>query len=250
MSQTVLIGGGAAGLCCAGFLGQQGIPAVILDRNTRPGRKLLITGKGRCNLTNDCSPEEFLENVRTNPRFLYSAARAFPPAQAKALFEELGVPLKTERGKRVFPVSAQAADIVQALRKFAGQARFLAKSPAEEILVQDGHVSGVRLADGQVLPARQVLLATGGCSYPLTGSDGGGYQLAQRLGHTIQPPRPSLAPVATKEKWCEELMGLSLRNVQLCLKDNKTRCFSRNWGKCCSPILGFPGRWYCRLRHI
>ena len=215
MVEAVVIGGGAAGLCCAGFALRRGARVTVLERGSRPARKVLVTGKGRCNVTNDCGPETFLQNVRTNGRFLYGAIHSFPPADAMALFEELGVPLKTERGNRVFPVSDRAADIAAALSRFAGGAA----------------LRGVRLEGGETLPADRVVIATGGLSYPATGSTGDGYRLAAELGHTVMPQRPSLVSVDTREPWCAELAGLSLRNVTLTLKNAKNKVIYRELGE-------------------
>ena len=201
MSDLVVIGGGAAGLFAAGFAAKGGASVTVLERGARPARKLLITGKGRCNVTNNCSPEDFLRNVRTNPRFLYGAASAFSPADAMAFFESLGVPLKTERGGRVFPVSDRAADVADALVRFAkaSGARLVTSARVTDILAEDGGVRGVRLEDGRELSADAVLVATGGCSYPATGSTGDGWRLAKALGHTVVPARASLVPVRAKE---------------------------------------------------
>lgn len=215
----MIIGGGAAGMLCAGFATRRGLDVTVLDRNARPARKVLITGKGRCNVTNDCSPDDFIRQVRSNPRFLYSAINAFSPADAMALFERLGVPLKTERGNRVFPISDKAMDIVDALIRFAQDAHMRQKERAVAVLTENGIVTGVKLESGETLAADRVLIATGGVTYPLTGSSGDGYRLAKQLGHTIIPPRASLTAIVTTEPWCAELMGLSLRNVTLSLRD-------------------------------
>lgn len=229
MNQVVVIGGGAAGLCCAGFAARGGLPVTVLEGRERPARKLLITGKGRCNVTNNCTPEEFMKNIPQNPKFLYSAAYGFTANDTMALFEELGVPLKTERGNRVFPVSDSARDIVDALLGFCqtGGAK-LVTGRAQHILTENGRVTGVMTTQGQTLPATAVVVATGGLSYPATGSDGGGYRLAKALGHTIQPTRPSLIPVVCSDRCCPEMMGLSLKNVTLSLftEDKKKPLFT------------------------
>ncbi|WP_303900494.1 NAD(P)/FAD-dependent oxidoreductase [Anaerotruncus colihominis] len=217
--KTIVIGAGAAGLCCAGFLARSGVKALVLERGPRPARKVLVTGKGRCNVTNNCTPDVFLKNVRTNSRFLYSASSAFPPEDTMRLFESLGVSLKTERGNRVFPVSDRAEDIADALSRFAGRERIRTDARVSEILMKDGAVCGVRLESSEICAADAVVLATGGMSYPGTGSTGDGYRLAAHLGHTIIPPRAALVPIAAREKWCAELMGLSLKNVTLTLKN-------------------------------
>ncbi|WP_101551463.1 NAD(P)/FAD-dependent oxidoreductase [Anaerotruncus massiliensis (ex Togo et al. 2019)] len=243
MSDLVVIGGGAAGLFAAGFAAKGGASVTVLERGARPARKLLITGKGRCNVTNNCSPEDFLRNVRTNPRFLYGAASAFSPADAMAFFESLGVPLKTERGGRVFPVSDRAADVADALVRFAkaSGARLVTSARVTDILAEDGGVRGVRLEDGRELSADAVLVATGGCSYPATGSTGDGWRLAKALGHTVVPARASLVPVRAKEPWCAELMGLSLKNVTLTLRDARGKAVFSELGEMLFTHFGVSG---------
>lgn len=216
----VVIGGGAAGMMAAVSAAERGARVTLLEPNERLGKKLNITGKGRCNVTNDCDPREFLRYVRRNPRFLYSCLYAFPPSAAMELFESLGVPLKTERGRRVFPQSDRAADVLAALRQYAADARFV-KEDAEDLILEDGVCKGV-VAGGKTYRARHVLLATGGVSYPVTGSDGSGYRLATKAGHTIVPPQPSLCSLVSPDPACRKLMGLSLRNVTLTLlRDGK-----------------------------
>lgn len=221
LDDLVIVGGGAAGLMAAGAACARGASVTVLEHNPKgPGQKLLITGKGRCNVTNDCDPREFLRYVRRNPRFLYSCLYAFPPSAAMELFESLGVPLKTERGRRVFPQSDRAADVLAALRQYAADARFV-KADAEDLLLEDGICKGV-IAGGKTYRARHVLVATGGVSYPVTGSDGSGYRLAAQAGHTIVKPQPSLCSLVSPDPACRKLMGLSLRNVTLTLlRDGK-----------------------------
>lgn len=214
----LIIGGGAAGLCCAGMAAGGGRQVTVLEGRERPGRKLLVTGKGRCNLTNNCPPEEFLKNLTTNPKFLYSAAYSFTAKDTMELFESLGVPLKTERGNRVFPQSDNARDIVDALTGFCRKGgATIAIGRAEHLLVSDGRIAGAVTGQGEVITADAVVLATGGMSYPATGSDGKGYRLAAEVGHTIVTPRPSLIPILCAERFCADLMGLSLKNVTLTL---------------------------------
>ena len=221
LDDLVIVGGGAAGLMAAGAACARGASVTVLEHNPKgPGQKLLITGKGRCNVTNDCDPREFLRYVRRNPRFLYSCLYAFPPSAAMELFESLGVPLKTERGRRVFPQSDRAADVLAALRQYAADARFV-KADAQDLILEDGVCKGV-IAGGKAYRARHLLLATGGVSYPVTGSDGSGYRLAAKAGHTIVPPQPSLCSLVSPDPACRKLMGLSLRNVTLTLlRDGK-----------------------------
>lgn len=241
--QAAVIGAGASGLVLGGFAARGGLAVTILDKNARPARKVLITGKGRCNVTNDCTPEEFLTQVRTNPRFLYGAIHTFSPADAIAFFEGLGVPLKTERGRRVFPQSDKAADIVDALSRFARDngALLRPKTRAMAIQVKDGAVDGVVLEDGSFLKADAIAVATGGLSYPRTGSDGDGYRIAQSVGHTIVQQRPSLVPLVLRDKWCAELMGLSLRNVTLTLTDKKGKKVFSELGEMLFTHFGISG---------
>lgn len=220
-TDLLVVGGGAAGLMAAGAAARAGQRVLVLEHNPKgTGQKLLITGKGRCNVTNACDVREFMRYVRRNPRFLYSCLYAFPPAAAMELFESLGVPLKTERGRRVFPQSDRAADILAALRAYAAGAGVV-QGEAEALLLENGACAGVRTAGGE-LRARRVLLATGGVSYPATGSDGSGYALARAAGHTIVPPQPSLCSLVSPDGGCRRMMGLALRNVGLTLyQDDK-----------------------------
>ena len=216
MTDLVIVGGGAAGLMAAGAACARGLSVTVLEHNPKgPGQKLLITGKGRCNVTNDCDVREFLNFVRHNGRFLYSALYAFPPSAAMELFETLGVPLKTERGRRVFPQSDRAADVLAALREYAKDAHFV-RADAEKLLLENGACVGV-VADGKPYRAAATLVAAGGISYPATGSDGSGYRLARQAGHTIVDPQPSLCSLVSPDSDCRAMMGLSLRNVALTL---------------------------------
>lgn len=241
-NKTVIIGGGAAGLFCAGLAAQRGLDVTVIDKNAKPARKLLITGKGRCNVTNNCGVDEFLNNVRTNPRFLFSAIHAFAPADTMRFFEEHGVRLKTERGNRVFPVSDKASDIVDALREFAKSngARVITKTQAVAVQCEDGAVSKV-LCGGLGYDADSVVIATGGASYPLTGSNGDGYKLAKQLGHTVKPPRASLIPIVTAEPWCAQMMGLSLKNVTLTVKNEKNKPVFHELGEMLFTHFGVSG---------
>ena len=219
LEKVVVIGGGAAGMLAAGTAARRGLDVTVVEHAGRTCKKVLITGKGGCNVTNDCDVETMLRQVRANPKFLYSAASAFAPADTMALFESLGVPLKTERGRRVFPVSDRAADIAAALERYAGGCRVVLDE-AESIAVSGGAVCGVRLRGGRVLPADGVILATGGLSYPGTGSTGDGYRMARELGHTVTPLSASLVALraaGAAQAECRAMMGLSLRNVKLTL---------------------------------
>lgn len=228
MSDTVrvaVIGGGAAGMMAAITAAQYGADVTLYERNDRVGKKLRITGKGRCNVTNDCDLNEFLSNVPTNSRFLYAALSAFSTADTKAFFEELGVPLKTERGKRVFPVSDKAGDIVGAMEKKCLQSGVhIVHRRVQTILIEGGVACGVKTADGDELFDR-VIVCTGGKSYPKTGSDGDGYRFARKAGHTVTDLHPSLVPIVADGKLCASMKGLSLKNVSL-------RVFETATGKC------------------
>ena len=220
MKRIVIIGGGAAGLmaaCRANFMYRDGSAEItVAEKNERPARKLMITGKGRCNVCNNCDVDTLIANVPENGRFLYSVFSGFAPQDVMTFFESLSVPLKTERGNRVFPVSDKAADIVDALVNAAkrGGARII-HGTAKNIIAENGTVSGVMLENGETLPADSVILATGGMSYPLTGSAGDGYKMAKALGHTVTEIRPSLTALTAHEGFCEKLSGLSLKNITL-----------------------------------
>ena len=225
-TDVIIIGGGAAGAMAGVLCSQRGRKTIIFEPNGKIGKKLLITGKGRCNVTNNCTPDELLKNIPRNPRFLYSAFSRFSSADTMELFEGFGVPLKTERGNRVFPVSDKAADIVSALdRNLKKNGVRIIKEKVTDIIVVDGICKGV-VAGGKQYFSQSVLLATGGKSYPLTGSDGSGYVLAEKTGHTVTPLEPSLVPIVCSEKYCADMMGLSLRNVTLSLYDGKKKIYS------------------------
>ena len=219
MKRIVIIGGGAAGLAAAISSSEKyknQAEVTLIEKNERPARKVMITGKGRCNVTNNCNVDTLIANVPKNGKFLYSAFSGFTPKDVISFFETAGVPLKTERGNRVFPVSDKAVDIVDSLVKTAksGGTKFI-NATAAEILAENGSVSGVKLTDGRVISADSVILATGGMSYPLTGSTGDGYKMAQKLGHTVTELKPSLVPLCIHEGFCTKIAGLSLKNVTL-----------------------------------
>ncbi len=211
-AKIAIIGGGAAGLMAAGFISDLGGKAVVFEKNDRPALKVGITGKGRCNLTNNCTPTDVIQNIPTNPKFLFAAINSFTPTDTMKHFEALGVPLKTERGNRVFPVSDKASDIVRALIRNA-RCDILNRT-VERINVEDGRVVGLR-AGGKDYDFDAVIVATGGMSYPKTGSTGDGYRFAESLGLKVVDPKPALAPIEVEEDWCRELQGLSLRNISV-----------------------------------
>lgn len=213
--RVIVVGGGAAGMMAAVSATEAGADVLLYERNERLGKKLRITGKGRCNVTNNCDLNEFLANVPTNPRFLYTALSRFSTADTMAFFEDAGVPLKTERGKRVFPVSDKAGDIVAALeKKCRSLGVHIINKKVHHMIVQDGCVRGVITADGETL-ADAVIICTGGKSYPLTGSDGDGYRFAKEAGHNVTAPQPSLVPLVASGRLCASMQGLSLKNVSL-----------------------------------
>ncbi|HCM24387.1 MAG TPA: aminoacetone oxidase family FAD-binding enzyme [Ruminococcaceae bacterium] len=214
MPDVIVVGAGAAGLMAAGTAAYRGLDVWLVEKNSKPGKKLQITGKGRCNLTNDCTVQEFLENVPTNPQFLYGALTRFSPADTKTFFEGLGVPLKTERGRRVFPQSDQAEDVVKALTGWVESGGVsIVRGSVCRLLTRAGKAAGVQLTDGRRIEAHQVILCCGGASYPATGSTGAGFQIAQQAGHTIRPLCPSLVPLNCAGEDCGLMAGLTLRNV-------------------------------------
>ena len=219
--KVIVIGAGAAGLMAAGTAAERGFDVLLIERNDKVARKVMITGKGRCNVTNNCNLiNDLIANVPTNGRFLYGAFSKFMPSDTIDFFEDMGVPLKVERGDRVFPVSDKAVDIVDALNAYsqdAGVKRI--KGRVTELIIDDGRVRGVKTDDGEAYPADKVIVATGGKSYPLTGSTGDGYELAKQAGHTIVDLKPSLVPLNCHEGFCMDLQGLSLRNVEITVMD-------------------------------
>lgn len=237
----IVIGGGPAGMMAAITAAQRGSRVLLLERNGKLGKKLLITGKGRCNLTNDCSAQEVLRNVPRNGRFLFSAMTAFPPEQTKAFFESRGCPLKTERGNRVFPVSDRAQSILSCLEKelYSNRVSVCAER-VKHILTENGHVIGVDVGKLQY-NADWVILATGGVSYPTTGSTGDGYTLAQALGHTVVPPEGNLVPLECVGGDCPDMQGLSLRNVGVRLLDNRGKTLYQDFGELLFTHFGVSG---------
>ena len=234
-------GGGAAGMMAAIAAAESGAQVTLLERNDRLGKKLYITGKGRCNVTNDCAPEDFFPNVPRNPRFLYSAIYAFTPRDAMAWFEAHGCPLKTERGNRVFPQSDKSASVIDALRAELRRlgVRVL-QERALDIVTQDGAVCGLETDNG-FHKADSVILATGGCSYPQTGSTGDGYRMLEKLGHTIVPPVGSLVPLVEKGYDCKQMQGLALKNVTLRLVNQKGKTVFEEFGELLFTHFGLSG---------
>ena len=236
-----VVGGGAAGMMAAITAAENGAQVTLLERNDRLGKKLYITGKGRCNVTNDCAPEDFFPNVPRNPRFLYSAVYAFPPREVVAWFEAHGCALKTERGNRVFPQSDKSASVIDALRAELRRlgVRVL-QERALDIVTQDGAVCGIE-TDGGFHKTERVILATGGCSYPQTGSTGDGYRMLEKLGHTIVPPVGSLVPLVEKGYDCKQMQGLALKNVALRLVNQKGKTVFEEFGELLFTHFGLSG---------
>lgn len=219
MKKIIVIGGGAAGMMAAIWAARGGAKVTLLEKNEKLGKKLFITGKGRCNLTNACDVEELFQNVASNPKFLYSAFYGFDNQKVMDFFEDLGLPLKVERGNRVFPVSDHSSDVIKVMEQECRRLRVeicLHKRVKTLCVSEDtGHVEGVLLGDGNRLFSDAVIVATGGISYPRTGASGDGYVFAEKCGHEVRQCFPSLVPFEIKETWCKELMGLALKNVSV-----------------------------------
>jgi predicted Rossmann fold flavoprotein len=239
----VVVGGGAAGLMAAGYAAELGARVCLVEKMERPGKKLSITGKGRCNVTNNCSRDVCIESVPGNGRFLYGAFSAFSCQDTMAFFEGRGLPLKTERGARVFPVSDKARDVVDTLIRYVeGNGAVFHRGRAVSLFVEDGVLRGVCLENGEKLLAQRVILACGGASYPGTGSNGDGYRLAQEAGHRIVPLKPSLVPLVAAGTDCRDMMGLSLRNIGISVWDtDKKKEVYKDFGELLFTHFGLSG---------
>jgi len=241
MKTVAVIGGGAAGMIACGKAAEQADKVILIEPNPMLGKKVRITGKGRCNITNSAEIEDILGNIPTNAKFLYSALYQFTNQDVIAFFEQLGVPTKEERGGRIFPVSDSARDVAEALKHYALQKNVTWKHcRATGLLIENGVLVGVKTEQGDII-ADCVIVATGGLSYPLTGSTGDGYRFAGQAGHSIVPPRPSLIPMVTEEKWVSELMGLSLKNVELSLYNQKGKKIFTDFGEMLFTHFGISG---------
>ena len=240
--RIIIIGAGPAGMMAAGTAASYGAQVTVLEKNKRQGRKLLITGKGRCNVTNNCDVAKLMENIPVNPRFLYSAFSGFSPEDTMRFFEERGVPLKTERGGRVFPESDKAMDINDALVAWCREmgVKFLTECPVEEIITENGAVRGVKAAD-RVFDCDACIVAAGGSSYPVTGSNGDGFRLARKAGHTVTPISPSLVPIETEETDCKEMQGLALKNISITVTDEKGKTVYTDFGELLFTHFGMSG---------
>lgn len=234
LKRVVIIGAGASGMLAAKVASDRGYKVIVLEKQKRCGQKLLITGKGRCNITNNCEIEELIENVPTNGKFLYSAFYTFTNDQVIDMFNDLGVETKTERGKRVFPVSDKAVDVVRALEKQMRSNKnveVLLNSKVDKIEAQDGKVKKVILSDKREIECDSVIVATGGVSYPRTGSSGDGYKFARNLGHTIIKPKASLIGLEVMEDYVTDLAKLSLRNVSINVYNSKNKKIYDDFGE-------------------
>ena len=221
--KVAVIGAGAAGLMAAGTAAQLGASVTLIEKNPRVGRKIMITGKGRCNILNNCDVPTFIQNVPVNGRFLYSAINNFTPADAYEFFEGLGLPLKTERGNRSYPLSDKAVDVVDTLRRFVLESGVdIVNDTALSLELEDGAAVGVKCKKNTYF-ADSVIICCGGMSYPLTGSTGDGYRLAKQAGHTVVDLKPSLVPIESSDPECKSMQGLSLRNVALKIIDNQSK---------------------------
>ena len=237
----IVVGGGPAGMFAAITAAKNGARVLLLERNDRLGKKLLITGKGRCNVTNHCSWQEVMQNIPRNGRFLFSALENFPPEETENFFEKAGCPLKVERGNRVFPVSDKSQSVLDALKNELRKTQVTLKTArVKMLLTEDGRITGVQ-TDTENLYANWVILATGGLSYPTTGSTGDGYRMAEEVGHTVTALEGSLVPLCVEGKDCPDMQGLSLRNVAVKLLDGKGKVLYKDFGELLFTHFGLSG---------
>ncbi len=232
MKKVIIIGGGAAGMMAAYAAAKAGAKVCLIEKNEKLGKKLFITGKGRCNVTNVCDRDSLLSNICTNPKFLYPALNKFDNQAVLELFEQNGCPLKIERGERVFPVSDHSSDVIGTLQRMlkALNVELVLREAVEKLMIENTgedrqRVCGVKLSGGKVLRADSCIVCTGGISYPSTGSTGDGYTFALESGHRVVDCRPALVPLEVREPFCGELMGLALKNITVCLKKGKKEIY-------------------------
>ncbi len=242
MSKVLIVGGGAAGMLASVFAARRGCEVHVFEKNEKLGKKLYITGKGRCNLTNACEMDALFDSVRTNARFLYSAFYGFTNQDAMKFFEEEGLALKTERGERVFPVSDKSADVLDTLRRSMRKAgvKVHLNNEVKEVLCCDGQATGIRLENGEIVKGDSVIVATGGLSYPSTGSTGDGYRFAKETGHKVTDCLPALVPFNVRENFVKELQGLSLKNVEIAIYNGKKQVY-REFGEMLFTHFGVSG---------
>lgn len=242
MSKVLIVGGGAAGMLASVFAARRGCEVHVFEKNEKLGKKLYITGKGRCNLTNACEMDALFDSVRTNARFLYSAFYGFTNQDAMNFFEEEGLALKTERGERVFPVSDKSADVLDTLRRSMRKAgvKVHLNNEVKEVLCCDGQATGIRLENGEIVKGESVIVATGGLSYPSTGSTGDGYRFAKEAGHKVTDCLPALVPFNVRENFVKELQGLSLKNVEIAIYNGKKQVY-REFGEMLFTHFGVSG---------
>ncbi len=243
MGKVIVIGGGPAGIMAAGIAAGRGRDVVLLEKNSKLGKKLLISGKGRCNITNDTDVEGLIENTPGNGNFLYSAFYTFSNQDLIDFFNQKGLRTKVERGGRVFPESDSSRDVLNTLMDFlkSNGVKINTEAMVTEILVQDNKVTGVRLSDRSIIEAESVILAVGGMSYPGTGSTGDGYDMVRKLGHTVTPLKPSLVPLITQEEWVKDLQGLSLKNVSVSFRNRNGKEIYNDFGEMIFTHFGVSG---------
>ena len=245
MTQTkkvVVIGGGAAGMMAAGTAGSKGLEVFLIEKNRMLGKKIMITGKGRCNITNNTDIESMIQNVPVNGSFLYSAFYTYTNEDVIEFFNRYGVPTKVERGGRIFPQSDRAADVVRALEKYMAENNVkIINQEAEKIILENNQVLGVKMRNGQTIQADSVIVATGGMSYPTTGSTGDGYHFAHKTGHSVTELKPSLVPLEIKEEWVKELQGLSLKNIEITVSDENNKKIFSDFGEMMFTHFGVTG---------
>ncbi|QCX32620.1 NAD(P)/FAD-dependent oxidoreductase [Caloramator sp. E03] len=242
MSRVVVVGGGAAGMMAAIIAGKRGKEVILIEKNEKLGKKLFITGKGRCNITTDKDIEEIIKNITTNANFMYSALYTFSNYDLMKMIEDKGVKLKVERGGRVFPESDKSSDIIKCFEKYLNEnnVKIMLNTKVTDIIDFKGKIWGVEIEGGEKIKCDSIILATGGKSYPLTGSTGDGYYFAKKLGHSIIDIRPSLVPLIAEEEWVKELMGLSLKNVEISVK-HKNKIVYKDFGEMLFTHFGVSG---------
>ncbi|NMA84777.1 MAG: NAD(P)/FAD-dependent oxidoreductase [Epulopiscium sp.] len=243
MKKVLIIGGGPAGMMAAGVASQNGHDVHLFEKNPRLGKKLGITGKGRCNITNQGNLEDFMSQIHGNTKFLYSAFYQWSPQDVVNFFMEYGVETKIERGNRIFPVSDRAYDVIQAMVQFITQAgvHIRCKAEVNDLIIENNQIKGITLCDGHKECGDIVIVATGGLSYPGTGSTGWGHKLARQIGHTVTPCLPSLVPLITKEKWVSELQGLSLKNISIRIQEPDGKVIYEDFGEMLFTHYGVTG---------